>query len=230
MRSAPPGCLSLLFLGLLLLLPFVLANALLTALGKLGLGPTSSLLAALGIFLGSIVNIPVARIEHERPVDYLPNRLLGLHRLFSQPVQRRTYTVIAVNVGGCLVPTALAGYQAARIALEAPSVLPAAAGTLLVNVGVCYYVARPVPDTGITMPAFVPAGAAALCALLLAPAWAPPVAFMAGVLGPLLGADVLHLDEIADIGAGMASIGGAGTFDGIVLSGLVATLLVPGAL
>ena len=28
----------------------------------------------------------------------------------------------------------------------------------------------------------------------------------------------------------MASIGGAGTFDGIVLSGLVATLLVPGAL
>ena len=230
MRSVPPGCLSLLILGVLLLLPFVLANAVFAALGKLGLGATGSLLAALGIFLGSLINIPVARVEHERTVEYLPTRLLGLHRLLSRPIQRRTYTTIAVNVGGCLVPTALAGYQAARIALEAPSVLPAAAGTLLVNVGVCYYVARPVPDTGITMPAFVPAGAAALCALLLAPAWAPPVAFMAGVLGPLLGADVLHLDEIADIGAGMASIGGAGTFDGIVLSGLVATLLVPGAL
>jgi len=230
MRSAPPGCLSLLVLGGVLLLPFVLANVVFAALGKLGLGPTSSLLAALGMFAGSLVNIPVARVEHERTVEYLPNRVLGLHRLLSRPVQRRSYTVIAVNVGGCLVPTALAGYQAARIALEAPSVLPAAGGTLLINVAVCYYVARPVPDTGIAMPAFLPAGAAALCALLLAPAWAPPVAFMAGVLGPLLGADFLHLDDIADIGTGMASIGGAGTFDGIVLSGLVATLLVPGAL
>lgn len=230
MRSVPPGCLSLLVLGGVLLLPFVLANVVFAALGKLGLGPTSSLLAALGMFAGSLVNIPVARVEHERTVEYLPNRVLGLHRLLSRPAQRRSYTVIAVNVGGCLVPTALAGYQAARIALEAPSVLPAAGGTLLINVAVCYYVARPVPDTGIAMPAFLPAGAAALCALLLAPAWAPPVAFTAGVLGPLLGADFLHLDDIADIGTGMASIGGAGTFDGIVLSGLVATLLVPGAL
>ncbi|MCS4031868.1 putative membrane protein [Salinibacter ruber] len=58
----------------------------------------------------------------------------------------------------------------------------------------------------------------------------PPIAFAAGVLGPLIGADLLHLDDIAQLGAGMASIGGAGTFDGVVLSGLVATLLVPGAL
>jgi uncharacterized membrane protein len=229
MRSAPPGCLSLLVLGLLLLLPFVLANALLAALGKLGLGPTSSVLALLGIFLGSTVNVPVARVEHEQPVEYRPNRLLGLHRLLARPVQRRSYTVIAVNVGGCLVPTALAGYQAARLALEAPSVLPAAGAALAINVAVCYYVATPVQNTGITMPPLVPAVAAALCGLLLAPAWAPPVAFLAGVLGPLIGADFFHLDEIADIGTGMASLGGAGTFDGIVLSGLVATLLVPGA-
>ncbi len=65
---------------------------------------------------------------------------------------------------------------------------------------------------------------------MLAPEWAPPIAFAAGVLGPLIGADLLHLDDIAQLGTGMASIGGAGTFDGVVLSGLVATLLVPGAL
>ncbi|PQJ33801.1 hypothetical protein BSZ35_03565 [Salinibacter sp. 10B] len=230
MRSAPPGCLALVFLGALLLLPFLLANAMLAALGKLGLGPATSILAALSIFLGSAVNVPVTRIEHEQTVEYLPNRLLGLHRLFSQSVQRRTYTVIAVNVGGCLVPTALAGYQCARLAMEAPSILPAALLALGINVTLCYFVAQPVPDTGITMPAIVPAGAAALCGLVLTPEWAPPVAFMAGVLGPLLGADFLHLDDIAEIGTGMASIGGAGTFDGIVLSGLVATLLAPGAL
>jgi uncharacterized membrane protein len=229
MRSAPPGCLSLVVLGVVLLLPFVLANALLAALGKLGLGPTSSLLAALGIFLGSTINVPVTRIERTELVDHLPNRLLGLHRLLSRPAQRRAYTVIAINVGGCLVPAALAGYQGARLAVQAPSVLPAALAALAVNVALCYYVAQPT-DVGITMPPLVPAGAAALCGLVLAPEWAPPVAFMAGVLGPLVGADFLHLDDIAEMGTGMASIGGAGTFDGIVLSGLVATLLVPGAL
>ncbi|PSQ77929.1 MAG: hypothetical protein BRD35_02675 [Bacteroidetes bacterium QH_7_62_13] len=230
MRSAPPGCLSLVVFGALLLLPFVLANAMLAALGKLGLGPTSSLLAAFGIFLGSVVNVPVAQIERSTTVEHLPNRLLGLHRLFSRAVQQRTYTVVAVNVGGCLLPTALAGYQAARLAAEAPSVLPAAGTALAINVAICYYVARPVQNVGITMPPLVPAGVAALSGLVLAPEWAPPVAFMAGVLGPLIGADFLHLDDIADIGTGMASLGGAGTFDGIVLSGLVATLLVPGAL
>lgn len=230
MRSAPPGCLSLVALGVVLLLPFVLANAMLAALGKLGLGPISSLLAALGIFLGSTINVPVTRIERPETVAYLPNRLLGLHRLLSRPIQRRTYTVIAVNVGGCLLPTALAGYQGARLATQAPSVLPAALAALAINAAVCYYVANPVRDVGITMPPLVPAGTAAVCALILAPEWAPPVAFMAGVLGPLVGADFLHLDDIAGISTGMASIGGAGTFDGIVLSGLVATLLVPGAL
>lgn len=230
MRSTPPGCLSLLVLGLLLLLPFVLANAMLVALAKLGLGPTSSLLLALGIFLGSTINIPVTRVEHETMVEYVPNRLLGLHRLLSRPIQQRTYTVIAVNVGGCLIPTALAGYQGARLVLQAPSVLPAALAALAINVAVCYYVATPVANTGITMPPIVPAGAAALCGLLFAPEWAPPIAFMAGVLGPVIGADFLHLDDIVDVGTGMASIGGAGTFDGIVLSGLVATLLVPGVI
>jgi uncharacterized membrane protein len=230
MRSAPPGCLSLIVFGAVLLLPFVLAHALLAALGKLGLGPTSSLLAALGIFLGSLINVPVTRIERSEMVEYLPNQLLGLHRLLARPVQRRTYTVIAVNVGGCLLPTALAGYQGARLATQAPSVLPAALAALAINVALCYYVAQPVPDRGIALPPLVPAGAAAVCGLVLAPEWAPPVAFMAGVLGPLIGADFLHLDDIAEIGTGMASIGGAGTFDGIVLSGLVATLLVPGAL
>ena len=51
-----------------------------------------------------------------------------------------------------------------------------------------------------------------------------PVAFVAGVLGPLIGADLLHLKDIMKVSAGVLSIGGAGTFDGIVLSGLFAAL------
>lgn len=43
--------------------------------------------------------------------------------------------------------------------------------------------------------------------------------------GPLIGADLLHLRDIEKIATGVASIGGAGTFDGIVLSGIVAAYL-----
>ena len=230
MRTAPTGCLSLLFLGVLLLFPFFLANAFLTALAKLGLGPTSSLLVALGIFMGGVINIPVTRIEQTELVEYRPTQLLGLDRLLARPVQRQSFTIIAVNLGGCLVPTALTGYQVGRLALQAPSTLLALGAALALNVALCYYFATPVPQQGIALQPLIPAGAAALTSLLLAPGWAPPIAFSAGVLGPLVGADLLHLDDIAEIGTGMASIGGAGTFDGVVLSGLVATLLVPGAM
>jgi uncharacterized membrane protein len=47
-------------------------------------------------------------------------------------------------------------------------------------------------------------------------------AYIAGVAGPLIGVDLLHLKGIEQSTVGMASIGGAGTFDGIVLSGIVA--------
>jgi uncharacterized membrane protein len=94
-----------------------------------------------------------------------------------------------------------------------------------INTTVCYRLARPVKGIGIAMPALVPPIVAVMSALVLAPDQAPPVAFIAGVLGPLLGADLLHLREIPRISTGMASIGGAGTFDGIVLSGILAAYL-----
>ena len=95
----------------------------------------------------------------------------------------------------------------------------------LANVAVCFRIARPVPGLGITMPALVPPLIAASLSLLLIPDFAPPVAFVAGVLGPLIGADLLRLKEVVRSAPAIASIGGAGTFDGIVLSGLAAALL-----
>jgi Protein of unknown function (DUF1614) len=54
---------------------------------------------------------------------------------------------------------------------------------------------------------------------------AAPVTYVAGATRPLPGADLLHLREIEESAVGIASIGGAGTFDGIVLSGIVAACL-----
>ena len=96
---------------------------------------------------------------------------------------------------------------------------------VVINTGVCYWMAEPVEGVGIAMPGLFPAIVASISALLLVPDQAPPVAFVAGVLGPLIGADLLHLREIEKIATGIASIGGAGTFDGIILSGIVAAYL-----
>lgn len=133
--------------------------------------------------------------------------------------------MIAVNVGGCLIPTGLVIYELAHLgAADARLLLPAAAAAL-VTVFVCHQLAQPVPGIGIAMPGFVPPAVAALVALVLAPDAAAPVAFIAGVAGPLIGADLLHWRDIPRLGAGTASIGGAGTFDGIVLSGVIAAYI-----
>lgn len=226
MRSPMPfGCLSLIiFLGVLLF-PLFLANALLSALNKLGLNPGIALLVALGIFLGGLVNIPVYRIRREQPIEYVHVRMFGLHRII--PVQPRQWghTVIAINLGGGLIPLAVALYELLRISDRGIDALLAGLTAIAINVILSYLIARPVPNVGIAMPSLVPGIVAALTAFFILPSFAAPVAFAAGVLGPLVGADLLHLRDVQKITTGVASIGGAGTFDGIVISGLIATLL-----
>ena len=75
------------------------------------------------------------------------------------------------------------------------------------------------------MPSFASPIAAVVLALFLAPEAAPPVAFVIGVVGPLVGADLLHLRDVEATEIGVVSIGGAGTFDGIILSGILAAYL-----
>lgn len=222
----PPGCLSLALLAAVaLLLPFFLANAVLAALSELGLGPAGAAAAAAGILLGGAVDLPIRRIPREEVLQVPRAGLFGLGRVAPRLVRRRTFTVLAVNVGGCVVPAGLAAWQLVRLAGTGVGPLSAALGAAAVNVALCWRLARPVEGVGIALPALAPGAAAAACALLLAPDHAPAVAFTAGVAGPLVGADLLHLDVVEEIASGAASIGGAGTFDGIVLSAVLATLL-----
>lgn len=217
----PLGCLPLAAaLGLALVLPLVFADLMRTALMKLQIAPGTASLIVAGVFLGSLVNIPVRRIRRERVVPVDPLALFGLSGLWRRT---RTETVIAVNVGGCVIPASLALYEAVLLIQTGPAASLVAA--VLLNILVCYSLARPVPGVGILMPGMVPALVGAASSLVLAPAHATPVAFVAGTLGPLVGADLLHLAEIERSETGVASIGGAGTFDGIVLSGIVALYL-----
>lgn len=81
------------------------------------------------------------------------------------------------------------------------------------------------PRVGVTMPLFLAPLSAASIALLLDPVHAAPLAYVGGTIGVLLGADILRLRQPARLGAPLAAIGGAGTFDGVFLTGIVAVLL-----
>ncbi len=222
----PFGCLPFVVLiGLVVLFPIMLADLMATALGKLGLGAAQSLLVMLAMLAGGLVNIPVRKIPRVLSVDAKPPGLYGFERLFPGLFRESPYTVIAVNVGGCVIPCAIVAYELVRIASRGPAALWLTLLAVLINAAVCFRLARPVPNVGIALPAIIPALVSAASAYLLVRDFAPPVAFTAGVLGTLIGADILHLRSIGRISTGMASIGGAGTFDGIVLSGLAATLL-----
>jgi uncharacterized membrane protein len=164
----------------------------------------------------------------EQPLpDHPLYRMLG----WSPMIRRRvTETILAVNVGGCLIPLGLAVYELSWLLEENRWVLTALAAATLANTIMCYAVARPAPGVGIAMPAFVSPLTAVLASWLLLSSDAnddvrAPVAFIAGVGGPLVGADLLNLRHFARLSASVVSIGGAGTFDGIVMSGMLAALL-----
>lgn len=196
-----------------------------TALAKLGLTPQQSIMVAMGIFIGGLINLPLTRIERDKPfTDDVPG-MFGFGPLNIGPQQRKSYITISVNLGGCLVPTVLAIYEIQRVHNSEPSALLAVGIATAVNIGVCYKLAKPVPNKGIALPPLVPALVAASMGIILNMEYAPAIAFISGVMGPLIGADLLHLKDIGKISTGMASIGGAGTFDGIVLSGILATIL-----
>jgi uncharacterized membrane protein len=87
------------------------------------------------------------------------------------------------------------------------------------------WASRPIPGVGIGMPVFIAPIAAAITAMAIDPEHSAPLAYICGTLGVLIGADLLRLKDVRKMGVPVASIGGAGTFDGIFITGIVAVLL-----
>ena len=85
-------------------------------------------------------------------------------------------------------------------------------------------VSRPVPG-GIVSPSLVSPLAAALTAVFVESLQYHVTAYVAGTVGTLLGADLLNFYKIPRLGSSVVSIDGAGTFDGVLLSGILAVLL-----
>jgi uncharacterized membrane protein len=188
---------------------------------RIGIPPRYVLGLLLLSLLGSAINIPVAELPPEEVVSGGLVDFYGVR--YVVPVVREwPGTVLAVNVGGALIPVILSVYLLLKNKLYVRGFL----GVSVVAF-VAHELARPVPGVGISLPIFVPPVVAALVAMVVGWRQAAPLAYVAGSLGTLIGADLLNLDKIQGLGAPIASIGGAGTFDGVFLAGIVAVLLSP---
>ena len=213
----------LLFLLFLLLLPFlwlaVALDVVEVAVAKLGFSPTVAFLLFIAVLIGSTINIPLYKVESITPV--IPDfEDLWLQQFWGIPLQKiRQKTIVALNVGGGLIPVLLAIYELIR------SNAIAIIGVTIIVTIVSYFAAQIVPGIGIQINALIPPLTAAISAILIAEPVASSVAFAGGILGTLIGADLLHLKEIERMSAGILSIGGAGVFDGIAMCGLLALLL-----
>lgn len=172
-----------------------------------------------GSLLGSYLNIPVARLASHPVRSAQVVQYFGMEWVVPVMVNSPG-TIVAVNVGGAIIPTVLSFYLIFkhRLFLLAP------VAVLIVTI-IVHLMARPVQGVGIAVPVFIPPLITALVALSLSRWRAAPLAYVAGSLGTLIGADLMNLDKVAGLGAPVASIGGAGKFDGIFLTGLVAVLI-----
>lgn len=202
-----------------LLFAFVQVGAITIAFDKLGLSPNAAMLILMASLLGSGINLPLFQLEARRAPDPRWRALLGA--LEPQLRPRPGRVIVGLNMGGGLIPIAVSIYLLTHHPLPTGTVLLAIA----LQSALCYAASRPIRGVGIGMSLVVaPLGAAAI-GLLLAPAASAPLAYIAGTLGVLVGADILRLDAIRELGVPSAAIGGAGTFDGIFITGIVAVLL-----
>jgi uncharacterized membrane protein len=216
---APTFALGLaLFAGLLVAL--FLLDAISYAYRRIGISQGAMFSLLWLSLLGGFVNIPLARLRGRQTTEVSETTVFGV-RYRVPVVRRQPGTILAVNLGGAVIPTALSLYLLVNDRVWWQAAVAVAFVAVLVHA-----LARPVQGLGIAVPALVPPLLAAGAGILLSTHAPAAVAYIGGTLGTLIGADLLNLGRLRELEAGVASIGGAGTFDGVFLSGIIAVLLV----
>lgn len=254
-RSSNPLLTPLVLLLLLMpvALALVYFNLATEVFHRLGLSPEGATLLLVASLFGSMINIPLTRrkiVLADPSTAQLPRTLRWILPVVHYYPPIVSEEVLAINVGGGIVPVLFSVYL---LSLSTTSLGAALATMAIVTVAAKLF-ARSRAGVGVTLPAFVPPLVAALSAHALVRAMgadlisAAPVAYIGGTLGTLIGADLLNLPrllrgQLLGDGSGdmkylgeasgdapasntvIVSIGGAGVFDGIFLTGILAPLL-----
>ncbi len=210
----------LFILALSFLIIFVQIGLISIAFDRLGLSEESAYLLLLCTLAGSLFNLPLfsLKTDGEAPPQ-IPMSPARLPFFMMPPVAGRI--MVTANVGGAVVPVAFSLYLITHNPLN---LLQVAVAVIAVSL-IVYMISRPMLGIGIGMPMLIAPIAAALIATVIDPEQRALLAYIGGTLGVLIGADLLRLNDIRKLGAPFASIGGAGTFDGIYVTGLLAVLL-----
>ena len=210
----------LVLLGGLIVLAFLaLLRVLQFAYSQLGIAPRYFFTWLFLSLAGSYVNLPIMRFAPEQMTRLEEIPFYGVPYVIPS-VETWPGTILAINVGGAIIPVLLSLVLIVKNNLYRN----AAWGVLVVSLA-CYLLAEPLPGLGIAIPVFYPPVIAAIVALTLSRRFAAPLAYVCGSLGTLIGADLMHLADFRGLGAPVASIGGAGTFDAIFVSALLGVLI-----
>ncbi len=209
----------LLFLMLVVLFILVSINISGMAFRKLGFPPEYSVYFLFLSLLGSYVNFPVKKVMSNVPV--VSGQRIDFHWFShtASPLEVERSTFIAVNLGGAVIPAVMSSFLSTMVNL-----VDVLIGILVMTI-IIHKIARPVKGSGIAIHALLPPFLAAAVALIISPQDAPIIAYISGTLGCLIGVDILNLKKIPDMGMKVVSIGGAGTFDAIFLTGIISVLL-----
>ena len=205
--------------ALALLLLLLQIHVLRYAYMRLGVSSGAAMALLFGSLIGSAINIPIAQLEPEPLASSGEVLYYGMLYVVPQSIGQQG-VILAVNVGGAVIPTALSLYLLSRRRIWGAGLFVTA-----IMAAICHALAQPVPGVGIALPTFAPPIAAALVAAVVSWRELAPLAYVGGSLGVLVGADLTNLDKLQGLGAPVASIGGAGTFDGIFVTGVFAVLL-----
>ncbi len=229
-----PHFIMLLFLAFFLLPIYIFF---LIPVFRYGLGLPSFLVFMVIWFslLGSAVNFPVKEVVSNQPVVFQREvSFFGFKWVFPEITLGKQKTIIAVNLGGAIVPILVSIYllvYSIPVSELNPTLtyLKILIVTILVAI-VAKKLSRVIPGLGIALPGFIPPLLTTIATLIVFRVYVLSnpyiIGYISGTMGTLIGADLLNLHKITRLGVPMVSIGGAGTFDGIFLTGVVSVFLL----
>ncbi len=206
------------FIILILVFIFISLNIFGAAFRKLGFPPEYSVYFLFLSLPCSYLNIPIKKVRSR--ISIISDKASDTLRSGLAASSIKTYsTTIAINLGGAVIPIIMSVFLSTMA-----NPVEILSGILVLTI-IIHKIARPVKGSGMAIHALLPPILAAFVAIIISPQNAPIIAYISGTFGCILGIDILNLKKIPDLGVPLVSIGGAGTFDAIFMTGIISVLL-----
>ncbi len=227
----------LILVGLFFLFIFLPVSIVTEAFSKLGLTSAQGVLMLIAILIGRVVNFPVFTSERlvivQKPQTFgytmdESGRHIQMEQDSANELKKQ---VFALNLGGFILPLLLSLTFIIRLHVnnQADGVYGWIAFAMVMVAGGCYAMTKADPFTGLRVPLVMPALMTFISVFFFVPEpFRPVAAYVAGTMGTIIGGNLAPLltPRIRNaVGTPMVSIGGAGTFGGVFVAGILAVLL-----